>query len=159
MSDNPASDPRYMIEQQWLAGIQLRCVSTDLGDCWLHIYFYEAPEKPTPFSSESKLLQEARRQNIGKGYSISFDRNTYSFADTAKDHLHFLLNGQKIGAVNRDGTAHDKSHGVRIPNHMADYIRSKYPDFQIRPDNMIEGVSDQDEIIPLYLIEENLRST
>jgi hypothetical protein len=150
-------DPKALLEQQWLAGIQLRCVSVELSDCWVHLYFYDAPNKPDFFASESKLLQESKKQNLGNGYSITFDRNNYSLEDRSKDHLHFFLNGKKLGAINRDGTAHDRSHGVRIPNHVADFIKTSYPDFQIPSNNIIESVDQTDEELTLFLIEENIR--
>lgn len=145
MTEKEIEGLKQVIEAQWLSGIQLRCVSEEMPKCWLHIYFYETLEKPDESTSAYRLLDESRHQNIGKAYTIRFDRSEYAFADRLKDHIHIYRKGSALTAVNRDGTAHDKAHGTTIPGDVANYIRDKYPDFKIPSNNYLESTDPDDE--------------
>src|SRR5438552_5444593 len=48
-----------------------------------------------------------------------------------ENHLHVFKKGKEIFAINVSGTAHDKSHGVRIPNRVAAAIRKHYPQIKL----------------------------
>ena len=56
-----------------------------------------------------------------------------------QDHLHVYNKNNEIFAINKDGTAHDQSHGCHIPNKAADALRSMFPDYYIPNDNIIES--------------------
>ena len=56
-------------------------------------------------------------------------------------HLELYNKNNKVFALNKSGTAHDKSHKVPIPNAVADALRKKFPNWTIPPDNLIEGAS------------------
>jgi len=58
---------------------------------------------------------------------------------SGQDHLHIYKKNALLFALNRDGTAHDRSHGARIPNRVADTLRTKYPDWIIPDNNIIES--------------------
>jgi hypothetical protein len=51
---------------------------------------------------------------------------------------------------NKDGTAHDRSHQVQIPNKVADAIRAKFPDFVIPPNDFKLGGVLKTPRIPCY---------
>ena len=136
------------------SGINWRCTTLYYNKFTVHIYFCETLEKPNYFSSKYKLLKEAINQNWGKGYSVRFDRMNYGVYDPNKNHLHVYLKNNNLFAINRDGTAHDKSHGISIPRYVSDRIRSEYPDFIIPPNNFIESaelnnIESQEEILEL----------
>lgn len=56
-------------------------------------------------------------------------------------HLHVYAKNKYIFAINKDGTAHDGSHGIHIPNKVADALRVKFPDYTIPDDNFLESAS------------------
>jgi hypothetical protein len=58
-----------------------------------------------------------------------------------KDHIQVYARNNQIFAINKDGTAHDGYHKVKIPGRVADELRSRYPDWSIPMDNLIEAVS------------------
>lgn len=64
-----------------------------------------------------------------------------------QEHLHVYLKQNQIFSLNKDGTAHDKSHGVRIPNRVADAIRELFPDFDLPEDNLIETIAKDEDLI------------
>ena len=144
------------IEINDINGDSIRCCTIEFDDCYLHIYFsVNSSFPPEPFSTESKLLNESRKQNIGRGLSIRFDRN-HVFSDPNKDHLHVYKQGNEILAINRDGTAHDGFSGVRIPNTVYNYLQTNYPDYILPCDRIIESLNQFDNGIEeelQYLIE------
>lgn len=73
-------------------------------------------------------------------YSYRLDRCNYTQYNPNKDHLHFYKKGSELFALNRDGTGHDGSHGVRIPNVVVDYISTEFPDFTLPKGNIIESI-------------------
>jgi hypothetical protein len=56
-----------------------------------------------------------------------------------QEHLHVYARQNQLFAINKDGTAHDRSHRAQIPNRVADAIRADYPDFKLPPDGVIEA--------------------
>jgi hypothetical protein len=56
-----------------------------------------------------------------------------------QDHLHVFARQNQLFALNRDGSAHDRNHGIQIPNRVADAIRNAYPEFTLPPDSFIEA--------------------
>lgn len=102
-----------------------------LGGVTVHFYFSES-------ESLTQLLFEARHRGkpLGGPYSASFHK---AHIPAGLDHLHVYVKQNELFAINRDGTAHDRSHGVEIPNRVADAIRDKYPDFTLPANNFIES--------------------
>jgi len=47
--------------------------------------------------------------------------------------------------MNMDGSAHDQSHGNRIPNKVAKAISQKFPNFTLPQDNLIENAPESVE--------------
>lgn len=148
---------REQIEIKSNSGINWRCTTIQFDTVALHIYFYETNEKPEYFSSTYKILEESKKQNWGKRYSVRFDKMNYGAYDPNKDHLHVFLKNNQLFAINRDGTAHDKSHGKKIPNYVSDKIKQEYPDFILPADNLIESVENLEDYIQnelLFLLDE-----
>lgn len=59
-----------------------------------------------------------------------------------QDHIHVHQRNNQLFALNVDGTAHDNSHGTRIPNRIADGLRRHFPDVTLPPNNFIESVDN-----------------
>lgn len=96
----------------------------------LHIYYESA-------GSDAALL-EARHSGfpLGGPYSARRDR-----AHTPVDdlHLHIFARNNEIAAINRDGTGHDGSSGIRLPARAADGIRRLFPEIHVPASNIIES--------------------
>lgn len=100
-----------LFEIQKRAGLQLRCATYSTEHYCIHIYFVAEERKEHLLNlSEAKILNESKRQNIGRGMEIVFDQNKTGFGGRDKDHLHLLKKGNELLAINRDGTAHDGYH-------------------------------------------------
>lgn len=57
-----------------------------------------------------------------------------------EDHIHVYFKKNQIFALNKkSGTAHDKSHGVPIPNKVAKALKKMFPGINIPPNNFIES--------------------
>ena len=63
-----------------------------------------------------------------------------------EDHLHVYLKNNQLFAINVSGTAHDRSHGVRIPNRVAKGIRKAFPQIVLPPNNLIESMDVLDDL-------------
>lgn len=88
--------------------------------------------------SEASALFEARHKGepLGGQYSAVLHK---AHIAGGQDHLHIYAKQNRLFALNKDGTAHDRSHGAHIPNRVADAIRTKYPDFVLPPNHFIEA--------------------
>lgn len=91
-----------------------------------------------PGSSDLNLLSEAQHRGIPLGGPYSAVHHK-AHIDPGYDHLHVFCKNNILFALNSNGTAHDQSHGIKIPNRVADGIRRHFPDFVIPPDNLIES--------------------
>ena len=91
------------------------------------------------------LLQEAQRRGIPLTASYSAQYHV-DRTGRGQNHIHVYCKNNQLFALNRDGTAHDQSHGVRIPGKVARAIQQRFPDIQLPPDNIIEKASPQDEL-------------
>ena len=54
-------------------------------------------------------------------------------------HLHVYDGNNQIFAINKNGTAHDGYHGVRIPNKVYFTLKSKFPNWNFPADKVIES--------------------
>lgn len=88
------------------------------------------------------LLNEAKPYvDLGKGRAIMHHK---AHVRNTQDHLHFRVKGTNIAAVNKDGSAHDKSHGVQLQKWAMDGARQHYPNFRIPDDGLIESIFSDD---------------
>lgn len=88
------------------------------------------------------LLNEAKPYvNLGKGRAILHHK---AHIPDTQDHLHFRVKGTNIAAINKDGSAHDKSHGVKLQKWATNGAKMHYPDFHIPDDRLIESIFSED---------------
>ncbi|MBV1825552.1 hypothetical protein [Komagataeibacter oboediens] len=90
----------------------------------------------------SILTEDKKKVDLKAGKCIYYHR---AHVPGTQDHLHFYQKGSKLFALNRDGTAHDKNHGVQIPNWAQQGIKTHYPDFTIPLDGLIESLAGSKE--------------
>lgn len=99
---------------------------------------------------EIKYFTEARDRGIKLVGIYSYFKNK-PHNKNGEDHLHVLKKGKQIFAINRSGSAHDRSHGVSIPRKVADALRKEFPDWEIPKNNIIESFEDR-ELKLKYLV-------
>jgi hypothetical protein len=102
-------------------------------------------------TQSSRMLNEAKTKGlpVGGPYSIQFHS---AHSPVGMSHLHAYERNNQLFALNLDGTAHDKSHGTRIPNRVASAISHYFPDFQLPQDNIIESAPIAIEVIAKSLL-------
>ena len=64
-----------------------------------------------------------------------------------QDHLHFRVKGTNIAAINKDGSAHDRSHGVQLQKWALDGMKQHYPGFRRPDDGLIESIFAEDAVL------------
>ena len=91
-------------------------------------------------------LDEAQRRGIPLGGPYS---GLYHTAHTSpgEDHIHVFMKNNQIFALNKSGTAHDQSHGIRIPNRVVKGIKITFPWIRLPKDNLIENISLADDMV------------
>jgi hypothetical protein len=91
-------------------------------------------------SSEAALFEARHRGTpLGGQYSALLHK---PHIPGGKTHLHVYAKQNQLFAINQDGTAHDRSHGARIPNRVADAIRKQYPQFALPVSTIIEAAPE-----------------
>ena len=105
-------------------------IQVDEYTIWLY-YFHKFPRQ---------LLTEAQSKGQPLVGPYSFIKHPPHIPD-GDYHFHLYCKKNQIFALNRGGTAHDKSHSVRIPNNVADALRTKFPKWKIPDNNLIESTS------------------
>lgn len=108
----------------------------EAGEHIVHVYCSDLDAKV--------LLLEAQHRGIHLAGPWSAQYHT-AHTTPGQDHIHVYYRNNQVFALNRDGTAHDRSHGVRIPNRVAIAIQQRFPDIQLPPDNIIEYATLEDE--------------
>jgi hypothetical protein len=87
-------------------------------------------------------LQEANHPGIPLGGQYSATLHS-AHTTPGKKHIHVYAGSSQIFAMNIDGSAHDRSHGIQIPNRVAKAISQRFPDFKLPPQNLIENAPDR----------------
>ena len=85
----------------------------------------------------SVLNEDRKHLDLGKGREIFFHT---AHVQPGQDHLHFKLNGAKLYAINRDGSAHDASHGKQMARWAQEGMRDSYLGFTVPKDGLIEAL-------------------
>lgn len=102
------------------------------------------------------FLNEAKTKGIPVGgpYSIRFDKVPVNMGD---DHIHAYERNNELFALNVGGTAHDNSHGVRIPNRLAKAINKYFPGIKLPKDNLIESAPKAVNLLADAILLESFR--
>lgn len=92
--------------------------------------------------STTQMFFEARHRGkpLGGQYSAQFHK---AHIPSTQDHLHLYVKQNQLAALNRDGTAHDRSHGVQLPNRLVAAIQAEFPDFVIPANGLIESAPQE----------------
>ena len=110
----------------------------------VHFVFEVGSMKQTVFKKfhDEDVLFEGHHRGtpLGGQYSAVLHR---AHIHSGQDHLHIFAKQNQLAALNRDGTAHDASHGVRLPNRVVTAILSTFPQFTIPPDGFIESAEPE----------------
>src|SRR6266568_2902638 len=106
------------------------------GEHVVHLYCSDLDSKV--------FLLEAQHRGtpLGGAYSAQYHR---ARTNPGQNHIHVYCKNNELFALNADGTAHDQSHGVQIPNKVAKAIAQKFPNIHLPPENLIECASIEDE--------------
>lgn len=118
--------------------MKMEKIIEEVEDFIVHIYATDQEIK--------KILDEGKQ----RGTSLDGPYSATEHPPRTKPgqhHLHVYARGNQLFAINKDGTAHDRSHGVRIPNKVAKALRAKFPDYKIPQNDMIESAPRAIEII------------
>ena len=89
-------------------------------------------------SEELQEINEAKHKGTPLGGSYSAQLHQ-AHSSAGQQHLHVYCKNNQLFSLNKDGTAHDQSHGVRIPNKVASAIEKQFPVFNLPNDNLIES--------------------
>jgi hypothetical protein len=92
----------------------------------LVIYHVATDDRVAELVVRGLLLEAIPRVELGKGRSILFHK---AHVPNTQDHLHFVVKGDKIAAVNKSGRAHDQSHGYQLQKWALDGAKKYDPDF------------------------------
>lgn len=142
-----------MIKLVDLVGPNLGLFTTELEGVVITFAFDSGSPEDQLFRAKSKqLLLEAkhRGQPLGGQYSARLDK---AHSSTGQDHLHIYAKNNQLFAINKDGTAHDRSHGAQIPNRVAAAIRAEFPDFRLPTSGIIEAALPDVELKYCILLE------
>ncbi|MCF7802493.1 MAG: hypothetical protein K9N34_10820 [Candidatus Marinimicrobia bacterium] len=89
-------------------------------------------------SSYEKLITERKYKGTPLIGLYSYKKHPPHIPN-GQSHLHLYMKNNKLFAINKDGTAHDKSHGITIPKKVGEKLRIIFPDYKIPKNNIIEG--------------------
>lgn len=106
-----------------------------VGEFTAHLYCADLDSK--------LLLLEAQRRGVPLGGPYSAQYHT-ARVQPGQNHVHVYHKNNQLFALNADGSAHDNSHGVRIPGRVAQAIQRMFPDIQVPKDRLIEAISLDD---------------
>jgi len=105
-----------------------------IDDLVVNIYFDDYKDK------DLIDLKEARHKAIPLSGPYSAYLDSPHILHGQK-HVHVYYKNNQIFALNIDGSAHDKSHGVKIPGKVAKVLSDVLPNFEFPKDNIIESLT------------------
>ena len=108
----------------------------------LVIYHFSPADEHAQAVIEQLLSEEKKYVDVGKGRALMFHK---AHVPNTDDHLHFVVKGAKVAALNKDGTAHDQSHGFQMQKWAIDGIKKHYPGFTIPKEGLIEQIMGKPE--------------
>lgn len=103
-----------------------------------YVYYHYSSDDALAEFIVTNLLREAKEYvDLGKGRSLMFHK---AHDGQGQDHVHFCVKKAKVYAINQDGTAHDRSHGVKMQRWALDGLEKNYPEFKRPKDGLIEAL-------------------
>lgn len=118
-------------------------------ECEGEIYHFYTSSDETAIGAP-KPLTESKHGNVGQ-YTYRIDSPHDSV--NGQHHVHFMQKGKDLFALNKDGSAHDGCHGVRINNKILDALPKIMPGITVPKDGIIEShykKCDSEEEIILF---------
>ena len=101
------------------------------------VYFHGREDDVIGSFILNQLLSEDKKEELGKGrYVYKHSAHT----DPGQAHLHFYQNGAHLYALNKDGSAHDQSHGKQMARWAIQAVQEKFPGFQLPTKGLIEAM-------------------
>ena len=110
------------------------------------IYHYDASDLVAEIILSSLLNEAKKLADLGAGKRIAFHK---AHVPNGQDHLHFLVKGASIYAINQDGSAHDQSHGVTMQKWAIIGAQKHYPAFTMPKDGLIECLFERQSVLLL----------
>jgi hypothetical protein len=108
-----------------------------------HVFYHFASDDHVAHVLVRGLLLEDKTIDLGKGRSLMFHKAHNP--PHGQDHIHYCVKGAKMYALNKDGTAHDRSHGVEMARWAVQGTEKHFPDFTIPPKGLIEALMPEPE--------------
>ncbi|MCX6345310.1 MAG: hypothetical protein NT018_09605 [Armatimonadetes bacterium] len=84
----------------------------------------------------------AKKQQWAKGYT-AVEHSPHS--NIGQNHVHVYLKGNQLFSLNIDSSAHDKSHGIRIPNYVKEQFGITFPKYELPSNRRIASVTTYDK--------------
>ncbi len=103
--------------------------------CVISLYYRENEK------SNSRILLEAMHKGTSIGGQYSVQKHSAHIPKTLS-HYHVYKRNKKLFSINIDGTAHDRSHRISIPNKVADFLRQN--GVKVPNNNIIECLDPQE---------------
>lgn len=122
-------------------------------------YIFESDGYVVHIWFDSEELQEINEAKYkGTPLSGSYSAQSHqAHSSVGQKHLHVYCKNNQLFSLNKDGSAHDQSHGVRIPNKVASAIEKQFPAFSLPKNNIIESAPKAvQELYKMELINEAL---
>ena len=113
-------------------------------------FHFKSGDTVAKFILANLLVEDRKHVDLGKGREVFYHT---AHVPRGQDHLHFYQNDSKLYALNRDGTAHDASHGKKMSRWATDAVKDNYPGFTLPKGGLIEAFADTGRTT--LLLEEN----
>ena len=97
-------------------------------------------------SKELQGINEAKHKGnpLGGSYSAQLHQ---AHSSVGQKHLHVYSKNNQLFSLNKDGSAHDQSHGARIPNKVASAIKTQFSAFTLPKNNIIESAPEAVQVL------------
>lgn len=104
----------------------------EIAESLVFVYFHSA----TP---NRVILESLQRGSVSLGGAYSATKHSpHNPPPHGKYHIHVYERQEQIFSINLDGSAHDQSHGVRIPNRVVKGLKKHFPDLALPKGQIIE---------------------
>jgi hypothetical protein len=117
----------------------------------LVFYHFEEGDNAAEMIVRLILNEEKASVDLGQGRRMLFHK---ARVPNTQDHIHFQVKGANIAALNKDGTAHDRSHGIQLQKWALDSMATHYPNFRRPKDGIIESLAEVTKATDLQVITE-----